>query len=279
MKTLLEVVNAASDYFREKAIERPKREAEDLISFALGLKRIDIYLYYDRPLVEEELIKCREFIKKRMLGTPSQYIMGEVFFAGCKIKVTPAVLIPRPETEILVEMCARVLAKENLEGKTLLDLCTGSGCIAIALKKRFPKLSVIASDISKNSLAIAKENAALNEVEIEFLEGDLQMAPCDFFISNPPYISKKDYECLSKEVREYEPKEALLGGESGLEFYEKIAFLLPQFLASSGKGWLEIGFDQGEAVKKLFKQKGTIEKDWAGHDRFLCIYPSNQLGN
>lgn len=269
MKSLLEVVKATIDYFKEKGIA--KREAEDLICFALGIKRIDIYLNYDRPLVEEELIKCRELIKKRAQGIPSAYIIGEVSFAGCQIKVNSSVLIPRPETEILVEKCASFLAKENLEGKTLLDLCTGSGCLAIALKKRFPMLRVLASDISKEALQLARENALFNGVEIEFLEGDLQMSSCNYFISNPPYISKKDYDNLAPTVRNFEPKEALLGGESGIEFYEKIADILPRFLHPEGKGWLEIGFDQGVAVKRLFNQNSLIEKDWAGHDRFLIL--------
>jgi release factor glutamine methyltransferase len=267
MKTLLEVVKLSTAYLKEIGV--PKHDAEELIAHALKLKRIELYLYHDKPLNESELAICRELVKKRATGTPTAYIAGEVTFATCRIKVTPAVLIPRPETEILVEKIAQDLAKEEREGKTLVDMCTGSGCIAIALKKRFPELNVIATDISKEALILAKENAALNEVAITFLEGDLfeplSDLAYDYFVSNPPYVTPQEHALMDQQ----EPKLALIGGDSGLEFYKKIALRLKARLA-----WLEMGTGQGATIQSLFGNS-TVEKDWAGHDRFLFIKTSN----
>lgn len=267
MKTLLEIVTLSCQYLQERGIERARREAEDLIAYALKLKRIDLFLYHDRPLNPDELLICREFVKKRAAGIPAQYIAGEVCFAGCTLKVNPAVLIPRCETEILVEKVAQELAKEDLQGKVLWDMCTGSGCIAIALKKRFPELCVKASDLSAAALAVAQENAVLNGVEITFLQGDLFKPfgeeTCDFFISNPPYVTEKEYETMPKQ----EPQLALVGGPSGLEFYQKIAQHL-----KAPRAWLEMGTGQGEHVRALFdKWEAKVEKDWANHDRFLVL--------
>jgi release factor glutamine methyltransferase len=276
MKLLLDVITASTDYLKAKGIVNARREVEELIAAALNLKRIDLYLQFDRPLVEEELVKCRDGIKRRALGEPAQYIVGEVFFYGVRIKVTPQVLIPRPETEILIDKVAKILEKEGSAEKILWDMCTGSGYIAIALKKKFPQLHVVATDLSKEALAMAKENAKLNEVEITFLEGDL-FAPvegqqCNYFVCNPPYISKNEYDNLSKEVRDFEPKTALLGGVSGLELYERIAHDLDRFLRPNGIAWFEMGESQGEVLTQLFTQKGwqsLVEKDWSQKDRFL----------
>ncbi len=275
MKTLLEVLNLASGYLQERGVVRAKREAEDLVADCLGLKRIDLYLQYDRPLIESELQKCRDAMVRRGKGEPLQYISGKVIFAGVEIKVTPAVLIPRPETEILFEKIASTLGQKPLVGKVLWDLCTGSGTLAIALKKRFPDLEVVASDLSEEALALAKENARNNGVDVEFLQGDL-FAPfgnrkCDFFVCNPPYISESVYSTLSPEVKNHEPRLALVGGTTGLEFYERIAGDLKKFLY--GAGWLEIGAGQGDAVLEIFKSfvACKVEKDWSGHDRFLIM--------
>lgn len=278
MKTLTEVLTASTEYLKKSGVENPRREAEELIAAVLGLKRIELYMQFDRPLVEYELERCREYIKRRSKREPSAYITGNVFLSNVHIKTTRDVLIPRLETEILVEKIAAEFVKNPPSRKVLWDMCTGSGFIAIALKKRFPDLVVIATDISKEALIVAQENALLNQVEITFLEGDL-FAPlegtCHYFVCNPPYISKNDYKFLSPEVRLFEPLAALDGGESGLEFYERIAEELPRFLMAEGRAWLEIGYDQGGKLKNLFEKgdwKGClVENDWAGHPRFLSI--------
>jgi release factor glutamine methyltransferase len=275
MKTLLEILNLSASFLQEKGIERARREAEWLIADALELKRLDLYLQYDRPLQEEELVRCREAVKRRSSGEPSQYIAGKVSFGGCEFFVGKDVLIPRPETELLVEMVAKEM--ENCEGKILLDLCTGSGCIGISLKKRFPSLEVFLIDISYEALEVAKKNALHNNVEVTFLQGDLfepfEGKQCDYFVCNPPYIAEHEYSTLAKEVREFEPKIALVSGASGYEIYEKIAYSLKNHLLPKGKGWLELGSGQGERAVSIFKDyNASFQKDWSGHDRYLQIF-------
>ncbi len=193
--------------------------------------------------------------------------MGEVEFFGCKIKVDQRVLIPRPETEILVEMAS----KQMREG-VLWDLCTGSGCIGIALKKANPALSVTLSDLSPHALALAAENAKQNGVEVEILQGDLffpfTQRKADWIICNPPYLSESEYANLTPAVRDFEPKLALVGGERGTEFYERFAKEVSGYLNSGAQLFFEIGATQGEALKILFP-RGELHFDWAGHPRFF----------
>lgn len=279
MRTILEILKLTTDYLQQKNIEHPRRQAEELLGEALGLGRMGLYLDFSRPLTEQELDKCRAWLKKRGQGEPLQYISGTLEFFGCRIKVAPDVLIPRQETEILVDKIAHSLANEPLEDKILWDVCCGSGCIGIALKKRFPALHVVLSDICEKALNVAKENAAINEADVEFIQGDLltpfHSRKAHFIVCNPPYISEKDYAGLDREVREYEPRKALVSGDSGLEFYERLSSELPQHLESQGKAWLEIGDGQGEAIKTLFQgpcwKECRYEKDWSGRERFFSL--------
>lgn len=277
MKTVLEIIRLAEGYLKERKLPRARREAEDLVADVLGLRRLDLYVQFERPLVEKELNACREALKRRAAGEPLQYIAGKVEFAGVTIEVNRNVLIPRPETEILIEMIASTLAKESLEGRVLLDLCAGSGYIGIALKKRFPALEVILSDLSEEALAVAQCNAERNGVDVTILQGDLVFRECDYFVSNPPYVTAEEWLNLDKSVRDFEPKMALIGGPSGLEFYIRIATVLKSYLKLGGKAWFEIGAGQGGPVKEIFQRAGwkncTVESDWAGHDRFLCVFP------
>lgn len=279
MRTILEILNLSTDYLTRKGIVQPRLQAEELISQALGLKRMDLYLQFDRPLIDEEITKCRAWLQRRGQGEPLQYIHGQVEFFNCVIKVAPAVLIPRQETEILVDKVAKVMAQETLAGKVLWDICCGSGCIGIALKKRFPELTVCLSDISSNALALAAENAQDNGVEIELLKGDLlavfDRKTADFIVCNPPYISEEEFSSLDTEVREYEPRQALISGKTGLEFYERLARELPSYLNPGSKIWFEIGTGQGKAIQKLFQnpfwKRSCIENDWSGHERFFSL--------
>jgi release factor glutamine methyltransferase len=279
MKTILEIITLSADYLQKKGIPNFRRQAEDLVADALDMKRLDLYLRFDQPLNDEEMDRCRQFLQRRTLREPQQYIKGSVDFFDCTINVNPHVLIPRQETEILVDTIAKSMKDNELEGKSLLDLCCGSGCIGISLKKRFPQLHVILSDLSADALAVAKENAKNNEVEIEFLQGDL-LAPLankkvDFIVCNPPYLTVKEFVESEPEVQLYEPRQALVGGESGLEFYERLAKELKNHLSVGAKVWLELGSTQGEAIKTIFEsgnwKKSTVEKDWAGHDRFFFL--------
>lgn len=267
MKTLLDVIQRSELFLKERGIERPRREAEEVIADALGMRRIDLYLQFERPLTEEELAKLRDPIVRRANHEPAAYISGIVPFCDLEIKVTPDVLIPRPETEILVEKITETLKGRDLEGKTLWDMCCGSGCIGHSLKKKFPVLNVVLSDLSEKALAVARQNGT----GVAFKQGDL-FAPfegeaCDFLVCNPPYVTQEEYDGLAPEVKA-EPKMALIGG---LEFYRRIAEKLFDFLKPGGMAWFEIGSGQGEDVKKIFNNNGSVENDWAGHTRFFFL--------
>lgn len=279
MHTILEILNLSTDYLKQKKIPNPRRQAEELMGEILGIGRMELYLEFERPLIDEELTKCRAWLKRLGEGEPIQYIFGEVEFLKCQISVTPDVLIPRQETEILADKIIKEFSVIPLEGKILWDICCGSGCIGIALKKKYPQLKVVASDISTNALEIAKKNATMNEVEIEFFEGDLlepfRGLKTDFIVSNPPYIAEHELSGLDRQVNAYEPKLALVGGETGLEFYQKLSSNLHSFLNKPGKVWFEIGNGQGEALKRIFldafwKSK-SIELDWSGKERFFSL--------
>jgi release factor glutamine methyltransferase len=267
VKSLSEIVKLSGQFLEERGHRRGKRVAEEIIAHVLGLKRMDLYLQFDKPLVEQELILIREMIKRCAKNEPPEYVMGAVEFFGCQIKVNPNVLIPRPETEILVEK----LAKRAKKG-VLWDLCTGSGCIGIALKKANPELEVTLSDISKEALEQAKENARLNGVEVTFLQSDLlnafQNKKADWIVCNPPYVSAAEYLELEPSVRNFEPKLALVGGERGVEVYERLSKTLPSYLNHGGEFFFEIGSSQKEALQQIFPGS-RIENDWAGHPRFL----------
>jgi release factor glutamine methyltransferase len=281
MKTLLEIVNLSTQYLQDKGIANARRQAQDLICDALGIDRITLYMEHDRPLSEAELTLLRQRLTRRAQGEPNPYIHGEVYFGDCVFQVKrDTVLIPRQETEILWEKIVNTLEKEtDLQNKVLWDVCCGSGCLGIALKKHFPALTVVLADICPKALAIASHNAILNGVEIECVEGDL-LAPlagrrADFFVCNPPYISEGEYEKLDREVKDFEPQKALVGGVTGLEFYQRLASDLARHLTPSAKAWFELGTGQGQAVSALFAsapwKARNVEVDWSGHDRFFFL--------
>jgi len=273
VKRIEELLSLSTGYLESKGVAQPRREAEELLAAVLGCKRLDLYLQFDRPCNQVETDQMREWIARRAKGEPAQYIVGHLSFFGCEIGVAPGVLIPRPETELLVDQIAR-----TIEGKgRLLDLCCGSGCIAIALKKKFSNLEVVGSDLSADALEQAKANALRNEVEIEWVQGDLfenVKGEFDYIVSNPPYIAQNELDGLQAEVRDWEPREALVAGPTGLEFYERIACESPAFK----RLWLEIGSGQGEAVRALFWGRGDIAQDWSGHDRFFALEAIPQSG-
>jgi release factor glutamine methyltransferase len=279
MKTILDILNLSADFLRQRGIQNPRRQAEELLSDVLGMGRMDLYLEFERPLTEPELDRCRKSLSRRGKREPLQYIHGEVDFYGCRLKVNSHVLIPRQETEILVDKICKELSTLPLEGKSLWDLCCGSGCIGIAIKKRFPTLKVALSDLSDEAIQVARQNAQLNEVEADFFQGDLlhpfKGQKVDFVVCNPPYVAAEEYEALEVEVRGYEPKMALVAGKRGIEFYERLAQELPDVLNPAGKVWLEIGHGQGSRVKELFDgsrwKRHELQADWAGLERFFSL--------
>jgi release factor glutamine methyltransferase len=273
MKTLGEILTLSADFLQKRGIDRPRRQVEELLSYVLKLPRIELYMQYDRPMMELELTQLREAIKRRAEGEPWQYIAGQVEFLGCRIQVNKNVLIPRQETEILADKILKELPATPIE---IWDVCTGSGCIGIALKKKRPDCNVVLSDISLEALAVAKENAAQNGVDIEALQGDLlkpfQGRKADLIVCNPPYIFEKDYSQLDREVRDFEPKIALIGG---LVFYQRLASELQNYLQPGAKVYLEMGTGMGAQVNNLFQgpfwKKKEILFDWASHDRYLVL--------
>jgi release factor glutamine methyltransferase len=279
VKSIGEIINASTLFLKSKEVGAPRRLSEELLGALLQMKRIDLYLQYDRPVEEEILAALRGWMKRLGVGEPVEYIVGEVEFFGCKLKIDKRVLIPRPETEILVDQIAKRLGG----AREVWDLCTGSGCIGIALKKKFPEISVSLSDQSEEALFLARENGERNGVAVELLLGDL-LEPfagrkADLIAVNPPYVSTSEYLALDAGVREFEPKAALLAGERGTEVYERLAGELPKFLNPLGRVFLEIGSAQGAAVKEIFSSpiwaKRELLQDWSGKDRFFFLEKGN----
>jgi release factor glutamine methyltransferase len=282
MKTIKDVMQLSAQYFAGRGIESPRRQSEELLSYVLGLKRIQLYMDYDRPLEELELEKCRSFLRRRTQGEPFAYIAGQVNFFDCKIQVNRNVLIPRQETEILLDLICKEINQTPVnqwQGKNVWDLCCGSGCLGIGLKKRCPFLNVTLSDISAEALAVAQHNAIENGVDVGFIHGDLltpyQGMKANLVVCNPPYVSEEEYASLDPSVRNYEPKIALVGGPTGLEFYQRLCNELPPFLCSDAQVWFEIGYNQGNDIRTLFQsppwREGKVMKDWSGHDRFFKV--------
>lgn len=276
MKTVSELLQLSASFLSQKGIERSRRIAEELLASVLSLKRIDLYVQYDRPVEPSEIDRMREAVRRCAKHEPVEYVVGVVEFLDCLLRVDSRVLIPRQETEILADLILREAPAAPL---VCWDLCTGSGCLGIALKKRRPAWSVALSDISAEALAVARLNAQACGVDVEVVQGDL-LAPfagrvADLIVSNPPYISKREYLNLAPSVRDYEPELALVGGERGSEMYERLACELPSRLVSGGKVFLEIGAHQGAVVEQIFAagpwRARAIKKDWAGHDRFFFL--------
>lgn len=275
MLTILEIIRRAEEYLAQRGVARARREAEEVVAAALNLKRLELYLQFDRPVLEEELVQLRALLLRRGAREPLPYITAKIEFGGRWFTLTPSVLIPRQETEILVEKIAAYLKGQDLENKVLWDVCCGSGCIGLSIKKRFPRLSVVLSDLKAEALEVARINGG---DEVSYVRGNLfepfKNQKCDFFVCNPPYIAESEFSQLDPEVRDWEPKAALVSGPSGLEFYQTIACELGNYLHQGGRGWLEIGSGQGAAVHNLFQLQGfncRFEQDWSGHDRFFFI--------
>lgn len=279
--TVIEILNTARQYLKEKQIENPRGNAEALLCRVLNLPRIELYLRHDRPLSTAETDTYRELLRRRVHHEPLQLILGSIDFAGARIEVRPGVLIPRPETEELVERAAAEIAKSTTPLR-ILDLGTGTGCIAIALAKRFPALTADAVDIDFEVLQLAAHNARQNNVgeRVRTILCDmlaprlLEMIapPYDLVISNPPYVAEQDFNSLAPEIRDHEPRLALVAGEEGLIFYRRVAEIAPQILRSGGILAVEIGIGQSMPVASLIRttmQAVTVHNDLAGIPRFI----------
>lgn len=270
--TYREAIETGARILQKENIADAKIDAWYLLQMACKIDRNFYYLHEEDELTAEQQSEYESTVHKRAEHVPLQYIIGEQEFMGLKFKVNSNVLIPRQDTETLVEEALRV-AKP---GMRVLDLCTGSGCIIISLAKNVADISCTGSDISKQALLVAKENAKANEVEVEWERSDLFeniSGTFDLIVSNPPYIPTGEIPGLMPEVRDFEPVDALDGKEDGLYFYRIITEKSPEYLTSDGYLYFEIGYDQGEAVSAMMRQCGYTQveviKDLAGNDRVV----------
>lgn len=272
--TIRKLLDWLSTQFEKNDIISPKQNAEIIISHVLKIKRLDIYLHLKKEISKTQLNSILEIASRRKKHEPLQYILGETEFYGYPIKVCNSVLIPRPETELLVEK----IINEEKTVNSILEIGTGSGAIAIALSKNLNAKSIDAVDISETALKTAQQNADLNNVEINFFQSDIfehVTAKYDLIISNPPYISLTEYEQLPKEIRDHEPKSALQAENNGLYFYEKILQNAKEHLTKSGKIYFEIGYDQADKIIGIAKENGFCDiqvfRDLNGFDRIMKI--------
>ena len=278
MLTVLEVIKKTTGFFADKGIENPRLNAELLVGHALGLKRMQLYLKFEQPLTEAELEKIRPLVRRRSAREPVQYIVGETEFFGLKLKTDRRALIPRPETERLLEIVVTRLA--GSPPARVLDLGTGSGAIALGLATAFPAAVVTAVDSSENALALARENAAaLGLAErVNFLSSDWFSAlPAgglfELVVANPPYLSADETAQAAPEVRDFEPVAALTAGGQGLDELKKILADAPRFLAPGGLLALETGIAQHAELLRLAAAAGFSPaeslSDLAGRDRYV----------
>jgi len=279
---ILDVINKTVPFFEKQGIENPRLNIELLLAHVLNKKRLDLYLQFEQEVDEATLARLRELVRRRATGEPVQYVIGEAPFYGLTFAVNRHVLIPRPETELLVEVVMRRLkfAPVNHQPLTIFDIGTGSGCIAVALAKQLPEAQIFAVDASAEALAVARANAERHGVEksTRFLQGDLLEAlpdnvGADVIVSNPPYIASGDRATLPKEVRDFEPVQALVAGEDGLEVIRRLVSTAKRVLSPSGFVALEIGAGQRPAVEQLFRDHGyngvEVVKDLQGHERIV----------
>ena len=279
--TIGRILKWTEQYFGTKGVESPRLDAEVLLSHVLKKERIYLYVHFDQPLEAAELAAYKELIKQRVNHVPVAYLLGQKEFMGLTFKVTPATLIPRPDTEILVQA-----AVERLRGRekvSFADIGTGSGAICLSVLSFVPDSTAVTVDISQEARAVAEENAeslGLSE-RIEFFTGDLLEPIKDrkftAILSNPPYIPERDIEGLQAEVRCQEPYGALSGGKDGLDFYRRLCSEAPVLLEDEGFMAFEVGIGQAAVVAKLAEENPLIKrteilKDLAGIERVVIAY-------
>jgi len=283
--TIKELLTVATDYLYKKNIDSPRLAAEVLLAHVLGVKRIDLYLDFERPLTSAEVSQYRELVRRRVAREPLQYITGRQEFWSLEFIVNNHVLIPRPETELLVEQAVEHCKERIKSGEqrvAVLDLCTGCGAVAISIAKEMPQATLWASDISSEAISIAKANAQRHGVsgKIEFLEGDLFGPARDkglhfhIIVANPPYVAEEEYEKLPPEVRDYEPRVSLDGGPGGMVIIERILREAPDFLKPKGVVIIEMSPAQVAEAKDLISSLPRyricrVLKDYSGLDRVV----------
>ncbi|MEO8426432.1 MAG: peptide chain release factor N(5)-glutamine methyltransferase [Verrucomicrobiota bacterium] len=279
--TVLEIIQRSAQFLAKKGVDSPRLQIELLLAHVLQMPRLQLYLNFDRRLTTNELERVRNLVKRRGQREPLQHILGSTSFCGLEIAVDPNVLIPRPETELLAERAWSFLNSRAAGGApSALDFGTGSGCLAIALAMKCPEAKIYALDISPGALSVARQNAVRHTVaeRIQFFEGDgFSALPAssrfDLIAANPPYIPSTAIDALQLEVRDYDPRVALDGGEDGLDFFRRLAAEAAAHLNPGGRMMLEFGDDQGDALRKLFTAHNwiveAIESDYTARARIL----------
>ncbi len=279
MLTVLESIKLSTEYLEKKGIESPRTNAELLLADVLECKRLDLYLKFDRPISEPERIKYREFIGRRGKFEPLQYILGYVEFFGMKIFVDKSVLIPRQETEILIE----TILEENQGriGLKILDIGTGSGNIPVCLAKHLPESKIVSVDNSEEALTLAEKNINYHHYNdrIELRKLDILKEQIhdswkyDIIVSNPPYVDELQYNSLQREITIHEPKQAITDYGDGYRFYHRITEIYESLLSDSGKIYFEVGVGQSENVQNIMKKNNikdvTVVKDYLEIDRVI----------
>lgn len=298
--TIGRLIEWTRGFFDKKGIPQPRLEAEILLAHVLGVERIALYMRYEEAVAEDERARLRDLVQRRAAREPTKYLVGTCEFMSLAMKVTPDCLIPRPETEMLVE---EVLRRTGLKRRppgtpvapaaegvaaapplAIIDLCTGSGCVAVSLAAYLPTARIAATDVSAAALTLARENAEAHGVadRIAFLEGDLyapldaaDTQPADYLVANPPYVAEGEWAGLAPEITQHEPRGALVSGPTGLEIVERLVKGAPAYLKPGGTLLVEIGSEQGPAVAAMAAAaRGLADvqilKDYAGLDRVLA---------
>lgn len=280
--TILELLRWTTDYFGAKGVAEPRASAEVLLAHTLGISRLDLYLRYDQPLNPEELARFKALVVRRRDGAPVAYLTGHREFWSLDFQVTPAVLIPRPETETLVAATIEAVEAGFKPAPTKgLEIGVGSGAVIVALATELPETDWIGVDLSAAALAVAKENARRHGVDdrLHFLNTDLvaglkEQAAFDLLVANLPYVPRRDWEMLPKEIKDFEPQPALLGGEDGLDLIRLLIKQAHRYVKAGGWVVLEVGDRQAETVAALFAETGNYDKaekikDFSGIDRVV----------
>lgn len=272
-----------TDYLTTSGVDAPRLSAELLLSHVLQLQRIDLYTQFDKVVAPDHLTRLRELVKRAARHEPVAYLVGRTEFYSLPLEVDGHCLIPRPETELLVQKAIELLRTRS-GTQYVCDLCTGCGCIAVAIAKNVPTAKVTATDISDAALAVAARNVERHQLtdRVELLCGNLfeplvphlDVTQWDLIVCNPPYVSAAEYETLDKNVRDYEPQLALLAGADGLDVYRRIATDVDRYLRPGGTLLLEIGYAQGRAVREMLEATNlfaeiAVEKDAGNNDRIV----------
>jgi release factor glutamine methyltransferase len=275
--TLLELLDRTTAFFTQKGIESPRLQVEWLVAHVLQKKRMTLYVEFERPMAAAELDQLRPLVKRRAEGEPLQHILGETEFFGLNLKCSPAALIPRPESEVLIEKVLDTLEKES--PGTLVDVGTGTGCLALTCATHLPAWKIIGTDISADALALARENNQLHpELKVEWQQGSLLSSldtPPDVIVANLPYLNEAEMSSLQKEVT-YDPALALDGGADGLDLIRDLCQSIP---ASTRYCFLEAGTQHQDAMRELLTAAGfsqvEIFADLNGHQRFAMASRSD----